>query len=308
MRRLVRTALIASIACALTFAARGTALAQDAATGTGSTEAGAAGSTATGAAADADESMQAATTAEGDMDDERARGHFRLGRQLYEAGRFHDAGVEFERAFGLSGRAQLLFNAYLAYRDAQDDVNALRTLRGYLTGVSDVPDREHLEARLAALDARVTQEQERQAQADSEADRARMEAEEAQRQLAVARAEPVRSRPLWPWAIAATGGAALIGAAIVGGLTAADAGSLRADCTNGECNREIDLEGRRSAIQSMAVATDVLWIGGVALAAAGVILALALPDDLSAPAEQVTLVPSVMCGSDGCVAAIEGSF
>src|SRR5690606_29361700 len=93
------------------------------------------------------ESMSQATTTEGDMNDDRARGAFRLGRQYYAQGRFAEAAAEFERAYGLSGRGELLFNAYLAYRDARDDESAARTLRGYLAEVPDAPDRPHLEAR-----------------------------------------------------------------------------------------------------------------------------------------------------------------
>ncbi|MDQ3034059.1 MAG: hypothetical protein M3Y87_16710, partial [Myxococcota bacterium] len=127
-----------------------------------------------------EESMSQATTSEQDMDDERARGAFRLGRQHYEQGRFAQAATEFERAFGLSGRAQLLYNAYLAYRDARDDANAIRTLRGYLTGVQDISDREHLEARLAAMERGLEEQRQRDAAAQAQTDEARRAAEDAE--------------------------------------------------------------------------------------------------------------------------------
>src|SRR5262245_26705132 len=95
------------------------------------------------------ETMEQSTATDADMTDQQARGHFRLGRELYSQGRFADAAKEFEIAYGLSGRGSLLYNVYLAYRDAQDTVNAARALRGYLTAVADAPDRPHLEARLA---------------------------------------------------------------------------------------------------------------------------------------------------------------
>ena len=98
----------------------------------------------------APESMSQSTTTDADMTDQQARGHFRLGRELYGQGRFREAAQEFEVAYGMSGRSQLLFNVYLAYRDAQDTQNAARALRGYLSAVPDAPDREHLTARRAA--------------------------------------------------------------------------------------------------------------------------------------------------------------
>lgn len=50
--------------------------------------------------------------------DEQARAHFRVGQSMYDAGRFAEAAHEFEEAFRLSQRSELLFNAYVAFRDA----------------------------------------------------------------------------------------------------------------------------------------------------------------------------------------------
>src|SRR5687768_16190217 len=90
------------------------------------------------------ETMDQATTTDSDMTDLQARGHFRLGREFYGQGRFAEAAKEFEIAYGLSGRGSLLYNVYLAYRDAQDVPNAARALRGYLAAVPDAPDHAHL--------------------------------------------------------------------------------------------------------------------------------------------------------------------
>ena len=51
-------------------------------------------------------------------DDEAARRHFRLGQAYYQNGQFPEAAAEFEQAYQLSGRPQLLYNIYLAHRDA----------------------------------------------------------------------------------------------------------------------------------------------------------------------------------------------
>src|SRR6187401_2652142 len=64
--------------------------------------------------------------------DEEARMRFELGRRYYDTGRFADAAAEFAEAHRLSGRMELLYNLFLAYRDAGDDVHAAETLRLYL--------------------------------------------------------------------------------------------------------------------------------------------------------------------------------
>ncbi|HET8936751.1 MAG TPA: hypothetical protein VFN67_25080 [Polyangiales bacterium] len=51
----------------------------------------------------------------------------------YQLGRFQDAAREFEVAYGLSGRAALLYNVYISYREALDTPKAAGALRGYLT-------------------------------------------------------------------------------------------------------------------------------------------------------------------------------
>ena len=257
-----------------------------------------------------EESMSQATTTESDMDDTRARGAFRLGRQYYERGEFASAAVEFERAYGLSGRGQLLFNAYLAYREAGDDANAARTLRGYLSEVPDAPDREHLQARLASLEQTITADMEREAQQRAAAEAARLEADEAQRRLAEERARPRTARPWWPWLVVG-GGVAITGAGIAMGVVAGqDADALRRDCNGtGECNPAANLESRRSSIQTLAAAADALWISGAVITAAGVVLAFAVPDDVIVYQEGgVTAAPSAACTGDGCMVSIAGTF
>ena len=50
--------------------------------------------------------------------EQEARAHFQLGRTLYDGGRFEEAAREFVQAYELSHRAQLLYNIFLAWRDA----------------------------------------------------------------------------------------------------------------------------------------------------------------------------------------------
>jgi TolA-binding protein len=272
------------------------------------------------------ESMAQSTVTDEDMTDLKARGHFRLGREYYEQGRFADAAKEFEVAYGLSGRGELLFNVYLAYRDAQDVANAARALRGYLAAVADVEEREHLTARLAALDAQLAQAEQdaaRQRADTAESERQRKDAEQ-QRQDAERRARDAElraqqrpERPLWPWLLVG-GGIAVSGTGVVLGVLASkDGDELRGDCvadprTDGAsaplqqgmaCAPGVDLESRRKSIQTQATVADVLWIGGAVVAATGIVLALALPDEY--PDE---LPVSLGCGPADCGAAVRLAF
>lgn len=270
------------------------------------------------------ESMAQASTSETDMGDAQARAHFRLGRQAYEEGRFADAAQEFEIAYGLSGRGQLLYNVYLAYRDAQDTPNAARALRGYLAAVPDAADHEHLQARLTALEATVTADQEADAARTAQDAEQHRQLEEAERRALEAemRAQQgaTTSRPWWPWLVV---GGGVVLAAVGGGIAAlagSDADALRHSCVTQSssvglaqplqlgtsCSPSVMLESRRSAVMTEAAIADALWIGGSVVAITGLILAFVLPDDVSSPPG--TPAVSLGCGPTGCNGSLRVSF
>lgn len=270
------------------------------------------------------ETMAQATTSDQDMVDAQARAHFRLGRQAYEDGRFADAAQEFEIAYGLSGRAQLLYNVYLGYRDAQDSPNAARALRGYLTLVPDAEDHENLQARLTAIEATVTRDQEASAERDAQTAEQNRQLQDAERRALEAelRAQqgPQISRPWWPWVMFG-GGLAVVAAGIVVGVIAGnDADALRASCVTQSatlgteaplargtsCSPSINLESRRSSIQTEAAVSDALWITGSVIAATGLLLAFILPDDVTQPDGTPTV--SAGCGPTGCSGTVTVQF
>jgi hypothetical protein len=272
-----------------------------------------------------EESMAQATTTDTDMGDVQARGHFRLGREYYEQGRFADAAQEFEIAYGLSGRGQLLYNVYLAYRDAQDTPNAARALRGYLTAVPDAPDHDHLQARLTALEATVTADQEAEAaRVAAEAEQHR-QLEEAERRAMEAEARassgpPAASRPWWPWLVFGGGLALAVAGGVLDGVAGSDADALRRSCVSQSatmgftqpltmgsmCAPSVNLDSRRSAIMGEALAGDVLWIAGAVVAITGLVLAFVLPDDQ--PSDSATPTVSAGCGPTGCTGNVSVSF
>lgn len=279
------------------------------------------------AAAQPTESMEQATTTDQDMVDLQARSHFRLGREYYELGRFAEAAQEFEIAHGLSGRGSLLFNVYLAHRDAQNTEKAAEALRGYLVAVPDAPDREHLTARLAALEAQVAQARaaEQQARAAEQQQQAETAEAERQRQAAEARARAAEraaqqrpTRPWWPWLVVGAGALSAGAGVALGALASSDADALRDECVadptdagasaplvpGNACAPTIDVASRRDSIQTKALIGDALWIGGAVVGVTGLILALALPDEYpEAPASV-----SAGCGPDQCHANLKVQF
>jgi tetratricopeptide (TPR) repeat protein len=274
------------------------------------------------------ESMGQSTTTEQEMTDAQARAHFRLGREYYEQGHFAEAAKEFEVAYGLSGRASLLYNIYIAYRDAQDTPNAARALRGYLAAEPNVADREHLTARLAALEALIKESEAQAERQRAEAAAAAQKTQEAERERAESerraaeaerRAELRPTRPFWPWLLVGAGVAASGTGIVLGVLAKNDADDLHDECvadphTEGvnaplmegdACAPSVDLDSRRDSIKARATVADVLWISGAIVGVTGLVLAFALPDEYP-DLEQPPVTAG--CGPHECRASLRLRF
>lgn len=208
-------------------------------------------------ASEQDESMRT-------LDDE-ARQRFELGRTFYEAGRFPQAAEEFGEAYRLSQRPQLLYNLYVAHRDAGNWTAATDSLRRYLELVPDAPDRINLRARLSSMEAQM-QKQAEQEQAERE--RERVEAERIRTEQEARR--PRRS--IVPFLLVGSGGA-LLATSLVTGLVAKGKDSeLDDECAQGGA---LCPESRRDDAKrtyALALTTDILWTTGAALAVTGLVL------------------------------------
>jgi tetratricopeptide (TPR) repeat protein len=84
-------------------------------------------------------------------DPDIARAHFRTGEMYYAKGRFLDAAREFEQAFQLSNRTQLLHYAAKSYDAGEDFARALRTYRRFLEKSPAAQDRQAVEQRISEL-------------------------------------------------------------------------------------------------------------------------------------------------------------
>lgn len=99
--------------------------------------------------------------------------------------------------------------------------------------------------------------------------------------------------PIGP-VVLASGGALLLASAITGIVLAVENESLLSSCGGGVC--PASSRGQAEHVQAIGIATDVLWIGGAALAATGLALTLLLRDVVAGEAPPI----SAGCGAAGC--------
>ena len=271
-------------------------------------------------------------------DEEKARAHFRLGRAYYDNGDFAKAAVEFESAYKISQRAALLYNIYLAYRDASDTRHAADALRKYLELEKKIENRGQLESRLAALDRSLAEEAATQtaqpvasapkptpapaaqataAQATTEVTAPPVESDESAPAEATQASEPSGARPLpiLPIALMGTGGAMVIGSVITGVITlgkkselsdARDQCEMANNCQSLSPERAAELESIQSSGKTLAVVTDVLLFGGLAVAGTGAVLFF-LQSGSQEQAPPATTA-SLACAPGACLGSLRTRF
>lgn len=236
------------------------------------------------------------------MDDERARSHFRAGSNLYDAGSFDRAGQEFEQAYQLSGRPELLYNVYVAYRDAGDVRKAAEALERYLDEAETVEDRVNLEARLRSLQDQIA--------ALDMAEEQRERSQNASQESTPPPAEPPPAPAggegpgIAPWILVGVGGAALVAGAVTGALALGAVGDIEDACPNDTCPAGYDLEGERDGARTLVTATDFLLLGGALVALGGAAWLLFGGGGEQPPAAEV----NAACAAEGCMATVRGSF
>ena len=250
------------------------------------------------------EVVEAMDMARDHMDDERARRHFEAGRSLYDAGAFDRAAREFEEAYQLSGRAELQYNIYVAYRDAGDARQAATALRRYLEEMESPPDRVNLEARLRALEEQVAALDAAEEASEPPQPEDTAAPPDVTASPEAASADEAGPSPL-PWIVAGAGAAALVVATITGISALNAVGEIEDNCDGGTaCPSDYDaLEEDREDARTLVRVTDYLLLGGTVLLAAGLSWALFFSDE-----GRETAQVSAGCGADGCAATLKGSF
>jgi hypothetical protein len=244
--------------------------------------------------------------------DEQARSHFRIGQTLYTEGRFVDAANEFERAYALAHRPVLLFNAYLAHRDAGNLPRAIAALDQYLREEPNAEDAEVLGRRLRAMRATLAEQEAAAAASQAERDRlaeeSRRLAEEAayhRDRAATAEARARENRSPVPFIVGGAGLGVLIGSGISAIIANGRISDLDALCPDGFCPPNVDLGEERAQVRRPAIATDVmLGIGTAGVVVGLVLLATRGSDEEEAPPVSAT----ASCVRGGCNVIVGGSF
>ena len=141
---------------------------------------------------------------------------FSLGMTDYEAGRFADARVRFERAYELSRAPELLYNIATVAELLRDDASARDAYAEYLRAMPECDDRATVEARLRLLGGGDDGHTAGAGPATS------VPAMPTERSDAV---EPRALDPA-PWLVAGLGALVLVGGAILLGLSELDAATV----------------------------------------------------------------------------------
>lgn len=244
--------------------------------------------------------------------DAAAKAKFDLGRQHYEAGRFVEAAQAFDEAYRISQLPALLYNLYLAYRDANDTPRAAVALRGYLEQTKNVANRPLLEAKLAAMEQSLRPLPAMQpapvpakpAPAPAPAPREATPPTEPGPDAATAPDEPPEKTNLVPFILMGTGGAMVIGSVVTGLMVGSAQSDLEDKCaTKMAC--DASLADTQSRGKTLAIVTDVLLFGGLALGGTGAVLFVLDGSDESTSS---TPAASLACIPDACGASVRGTF
>lgn len=201
--------------------------------------------------------------------DEEGRMQFQLATRYYRTGRFELAGRTFEAAHAISPHPELLYNAYIAYRDASLSTDALRTLRAYIPSIEDPVFLASNQARLASLEELVGR---LEAPTETGVAISPDETDEDVEFMAPETETNEVSHSAAPWILFASG-AALSVASIGPGLA-----SLRAESTlNDGCDSTgcpSDLQNTMDRGRRLQRTTDAFWITGAVVGVAGLVWVL----------------------------------
>lgn len=231
-------------------------------------------------------------------DEQAARSAFARGRAAYDNGHFSEAARAFDEAYRLSGKDPLLYNLYLAHRDANHQEEAAEALRAFLAKVPDIENRAQLEARLKALDEGIAWER-------AQRERARALEQKATEPPPAPAPTDERPRRLVRagYALSATAGALLV-AALATGLSARKKERALEDGCDASRTCPRSLEETASRGERLARTTDGLLFSGLAVAGTGATL---LVLGLRQTGERAPEL-GASCDRTGCVARLGGRF
>jgi hypothetical protein len=264
-----------------------------------------------------------AASAQEESVEDKARAHFRLGRAHYDNGNFAEAAVEFEEAYNVSQRAALLYNIYLAYRDANNTEKAAWSLKLYLEKEENIENRAQLQARLKALEeanaARAAAPVAPVAVVPAGEQPAEQLTETPAPEGAVEASEPPEKKSnLVPFILMGTGGAMVITGIATGIMASGKKSDAEEICPDlpdcgglpaGDVKKVKDLESSQG---TLALVSDIMMFGGIAVAGTGAVLWIInmMSDGGSEEHATVAYKPtaSLACGPGACHGTMSMNF
>lgn len=94
-----------------------------------------------------------------DAAEAEARAEYDAGEASYLSGEFDEALAHFQRAYDLSGRAELLYNVGIAATNSGDERTALAAFERYVAELPDASNRALVEGRMAGLREEIEEEE-----------------------------------------------------------------------------------------------------------------------------------------------------
>lgn len=220
-------------------------------------------------------SFAAAAHAQPATPDEGARAEFDAATTAYREGRFAEAATRFEAVYERTAQPEILFNVYVAHRDAGAIEDAAAALRRYLTDAPAIaPDeRRQLESRLAAMEARIAE-----TRRAPETTVAPPPASPEPAPGAAPEPAPRQGRSLFGPIVALAGGATALGVAAILGLVARGIyADLEDACPGGACppDRASDID----RLLALDIVADVFLVGGAIATVIGLVGIVGAADD-----------------------------
>lgn len=204
--------------------------------------------------------------------DVRARELYKKGDKDYSEGRYEDAFAEFQEAYDLSNRAQLLFNIANAAERLGKYQEAVDALNKYLQS-GKAQDKDVVQKRITALQKRIDDKK-------AEDDAAEKKRQDDAAAAAAAKPPPPpppppkppeKPFPILPVVLMAGGGALLVTSGVFGVLTLGARSDENADCKSAAGGR-LCSDKASSAIshdKTFSVVTDVALVSGLVLGGVG---------------------------------------
>jgi hypothetical protein len=246
---------------------------------------------------------------------------FNKAHLAYRRGDYEEAILKWEQSFELSGEPLIYLSIANAYERLGDAAQALDYLQRWRKSAPR-REREELDSRIEALEARVGEEKHTEDERKREEDARLAEEKERLRQERLAELKKKENEgggglDIWTiagWSMVGTGAAAVIAGVTLDGVAASKRPSKEEACLESDSGL-LCRDALRDDIESsntLALAGDVTWIVGSVLAAGGVVVLFTLAGDDSggessgSDSTSARLVP--WAGPTGGGAVISGSF